>query len=78
MSLRSYEACMKLFWGLLCRDLMFMVNNVKSYRAHIVDDCCEVDGIRSMTWPTRSPDINPIGHVCRRLEGVFAQRNSTP
>lgn len=56
------EIYMRLFRGAAVLDFMFMDDNVKSCRAHIVEDFLEED-ILSMSWPSRSLDFSSIEYV---------------
>ncbi|GFX90087.1 transposable element Tcb1 transposase [Trichonephila clavipes] len=56
------EQHVRLFRGAMVAELMFMDDNARPHRAHIVDKCLQSD-ITRMDWPAYSPDLNQIEHV---------------
>ena len=42
---------------------IFMDDNARPHRAHIVNDYLQNEAIETMQWPAMSPDMNPIEHV---------------
>lgn len=58
---------MRLFGGAADPDCMFMEDNAKLHRNHIVDDFLEETNIRHMNNPSWSPDLNPIELLKRGL-----------
>ncbi|GFU08731.1 cubilin [Trichonephila clavipes] len=53
----------RLFWGAMGAEFMFMDDNARPYRANIVDECLQSEDITRMDCPAYSPDLNPIEHV---------------
>lgn len=40
--------------------VVFKVDNVRSYRDHIIDEYLESERIARMDWPALSSNVNPI------------------
>lgn len=72
------EPYVRLFRGAAGPDFLFMDDNARPHRAHIVDDFLEEEDIRRMNWPAKSPDLNPIEHVWDGLGRAIARRNLLP
>ena len=47
---------------------VFMDDNSRPHRAHVVNFFLQDDDIARLEWPACSPDINPIGHAWDRLK----------
>ena len=45
------------------RDWKLQADNAAPHRANIVTDFKSSSGARSIPWPSRSPDLNPIEHT---------------
>ncbi|GFV34827.1 DDE_3 domain-containing protein [Trichonephila clavipes] len=58
-------------------DYIFMDDNSRPHRTHIVDEFFEED-IRRMDLPLRSPDLNPIEHAWDGLGRVISHRSLPP
>ena len=48
--------------------LVFMDDNSRPHRAHVVNDFLQDNDIARLEWPAYSPDMNPIKHVWDRLK----------
>ena len=53
-------------------------DNAPSHRAAVVTQNKEHLGIRTLRWPSRSPDMNPIEHVWDHLKRQAQQRDPPP
>lgn len=72
------EPCVRLFRGAVGPEFIFMDDNARPHRAHLVDDFLESEDIRRMEWPARSPDLNPIEHVWDALGRRVGERQPPP
>ncbi|GFW58108.1 cubilin [Trichonephila clavipes] len=54
------EQHVRLFWGAIGAEFLFMDDNTRPHRANIVDECLQSEDITRMGWPAYSPDLNPI------------------
>ncbi|GFX18388.1 transposable element Tcb1 transposase [Trichonephila clavipes] len=59
-------------------EFLFMDDNARPHRANIVDECLQPENITRMDWPTYSPDLNLIEHVCDMLGRRIAARQPPP
>ncbi|UYV64990.1 hypothetical protein LAZ67_3002675 [Cordylochernes scorpioides] len=57
---------------------IFMDDNVRPHRARLVNEYFQSENIRSMDWPARSPDLNPIEHVWDALGRRIGARHPYP
>ncbi|GFU54785.1 DDE_3 domain-containing protein [Trichonephila clavipes] len=57
------EQHVRLFWGAMGVEFLFMDDNARPHRANVVDEFLQSEDITRMDWPTYSPDWNPIEHV---------------
>lgn len=58
------ETYLRYFRGAVSQDFMFMNDNVKPHRKHILFcDFLEEENIRCVYWSSRSPNLNPIEYV---------------
>ena len=61
------EPHMRLFRDAVGPHFIFMDDNARSHRAHLLDDCLEREDIQHMDWPVMSLDMNPMGCLgCNR------------
>ncbi|GFU04970.1 integrase catalytic domain-containing protein [Trichonephila clavipes] len=56
------EQHVRLFWGTMGAEFLFMDDNAHPHRANIVDECLQSEDITRMDWAAYSPDLNPIEH----------------
>ncbi|GFX39261.1 uncharacterized protein TNCV_3859851 [Trichonephila clavipes] len=55
-----------------------MDDNATCHRTLSVQDCLDSEGIQSLVWPARSPDLNPSENVWDALGRQVAGRNYPP
>ncbi|GFV80159.1 transposable element Tcb1 transposase [Trichonephila clavipes] len=72
------EQHVRLFWGAMGSEFLFMDDNARPHRANIVDECLQSEDITRMDWPAYSPDLNPIEHVYDMLGRRIAARQPSP
>ncbi|GFW72797.1 transposable element Tcb2 transposase [Trichonephila clavipes] len=68
----------RLFRGAVGDKFVFMDDNATCHRTLAVQDCLDSEGIQSLVWPARSPDLNPIKNVWDALGRQVAGRNYPP
>jgi hypothetical protein len=57
-------------------NFLFMQDNARPHVARVVTRYFEEVHIQKFDWPARSPDCNPIEHVCDELgRSIKARRN---
>ncbi len=61
--LEQYVCTLSFTLGDLSSDWQFMDDNAPPYRSYEATACKELMGLRTIKWPARSPDLNPIENV---------------
>lgn len=64
--------------GYIGENFELMHDNARPHVARITTDYLEEVGIRVMSWPARSPDLNPIEHMWDTLKQKVRARNPVP
>ncbi|GFS90619.1 transposable element Tc3 transposase [Trichonephila clavipes] len=59
-------------------QFLFMDDNAPCHRTVAAEQLLESEDIERMDWPARSPDLNPIEHVCDFLGRRLAARTLPP
>ncbi|GFT06173.1 transposable element Tcb1 transposase [Trichonephila clavipes] len=72
------EQHVRLFWGAMGAEFLFMEGNTRPYRENIVDECFQTEDITRKDWPAYSPDMNPIEHVYDMLVDELQPVNPLP
>ena len=53
-------------------------DNARPHRARIVTEFKQATGIRSIDWPSRSPDLNPIEHIWDVMGRAIHEQDPPP
>ncbi|GFV88420.1 transposable element Tcb2 transposase [Trichonephila clavipes] len=64
--------------GAMGLQFLFMDDNAPCHRTVAAEQLLESEDIERMDWPARSPDLNPIEHVCDFLGRRLAARTLPP
>ncbi|GFT76878.1 transposable element Tcb1 transposase [Trichonephila clavipes] len=72
------EQHVRLFWGAMGAEFLFMDDNARPHRANIVDECLQSEDITRIDWSAYSPILNPIEHVWDMLGRRNAARQPPP
>ncbi|GFY26738.1 transposable element Tcb1 transposase [Trichonephila clavipes] len=65
------EKHVRLFWGAIDAEFLFMDDNARPHRANIVDDYLQSEDITRRDWPAYSPDFNPKDIVLVKVEPIM-------
>ncbi|GFT33955.1 transposable element Tc3 transposase [Trichonephila clavipes] len=68
----------RLFRSAMGLQFLFMDDNAPCHRTVAAEQLLESEDIERMDWPARSPDLNPIEHVCDFLGRRLAARTLPP
>ncbi|GFV86833.1 transposable element Tc3 transposase [Trichonephila clavipes] len=68
----------RLFKGAMSLHFLFMDDKAPCHRTVAAEQLLESEDIERMDWPARSPDLNPIEHVCDFLGRRLAARTLPP
>ncbi|GFT00618.1 putative transposable element [Trichonephila clavipes] len=72
------EQHVRVFWGAMVAEFLFMDENARPHRANIVDECLQLEDITLMDWPAYSPDLNLIEYVWDMLGRRILAVNPLP
>ncbi|GFS69331.1 transposable element Tc1 transposase [Trichonephila clavipes] len=68
------EQHVRLFWGIIGAEFLFMDDNARPHPANIVDECLQSEDNTRMDCSAYSPELNPIEHVWDMLGRRIAAR----
>jgi hypothetical protein len=73
-SAKSYLDCLKEMMPQIWRDdLSFMHDNARIHTAGSVKTWLDENCVKVISWPARSPDLNPIEHAWARLKQILPE-----
>ncbi|CDQ59271.1 unnamed protein product [Oncorhynchus mykiss] len=64
--------------GVVGPGFLLMQDNARPHVAGVCQQFLQEEGIDAMDWPTRSPDLNPIEHICDIMSRSIHQRHVAP
>ncbi|GFV24292.1 transposable element Tcb1 transposase [Trichonephila clavipes] len=72
------EQHVRLLWGAMGAEFLFMDDNARPHPAKIADECLQSYDILCMDWPAYSPDLIPIEPVWDMLDRRIAVLQPSP
>ncbi|GFU12329.1 transposable element Tc1 transposase [Trichonephila clavipes] len=72
------EQHVRLFWGAMGAEFLFIDDNARLHRANIADECLQSEDITRIDRPAYSPNLNPIEHAWDMLGRRIAARQPPP
>ena len=64
--------------GAIGDPFILMDDNAHPHTAHAIQEYLEREGIESLDWPARSPDLNPIEQVWNSFQNAISARQVQP
>jgi transposase len=58
------------------RNFIFQDGNCRVHRARVVREFLDEQGVRTLPWPSKSPDINPIENIWGRMTSIMYKNES--
>jgi transposase len=55
------------------RNFIFQDDNCRVNRARVVREFLDEQGVRTLPWSSKSPDLNPIENIWGRMTSIYIQ-----
>jgi hypothetical protein len=66
------------YWQNIGEAFVFMDDNSRPHRAHVVNDFLQDNGNAQLEWPACSAEMNPIEHALDKLKRAVYGRLDPP
>jgi hypothetical protein len=60
------------------RNFIFQDDNCHVHRARVVREFLDEQGVRTLPWPSKSPDLNPIQNIWGRMTSIMYKNEFRP